>query len=212
MVLILKVFKHIDILCSRIRCVIEQIVGLAQYSSLFKVSSGLMRPKSEDLELDDEIEVNIVPNNTLQKESSSIEIKPAIEVEPLTKAKTILDIVKEENEEASVRSLKQNFQTDEFVKSNSDQNNNENEYEQSTDNLQRSFFVPDQNDTDKLFESQIDKIESNNKKLIQSVNKLFSTEQRVELDSKNILNTTQSLSRDDLILLSINFYLKICIH
>ena len=39
--------------------------------------------------------------------------------------------------------------------------------------------------------------------LIQSANKLFSTEQRVEADSKLIMNTTQSLSKEDLKLMSI---------
>lgn len=193
-------------MCSRIRCLIEQIIGLAQYNSLLKVSSGLMRPKSEDLELDDEIEVNIVPNITLQKEPSNLnEQSPKLvsapsEIEPLVKAKTILDIVKEEVEESSARSLaKINPETDEFIKSNSEANQS-NEYEQSSDNLQQSFFVAD--NSEKLFENQYDKIETNNKKLIQSVNKLFSTEQRVDADSKSILNTTQSLSKEDLKLLS----------
>lgn len=149
-----------------------------------------MRPKTEDLELDDEVEVFINNNKDKPNQPNEIEI--------LSKTKTILDIVQEENEDASVRSLKAS-KVIIAAKMNIDFTENSNN-EQSSDKWQKSFVVADGDD--KLFDKQIYKIESENKKLIQSVNKLFSTEQKVEADSKNILNTSQSLSKEDLKLLS----------
>lgn len=149
-----------------------------------------MRPKTEDLELDDEVEVLINNNNDKLNQTN--------EIETLSKAKTILDIVQEENEDASVRSLKAS-KVNIAAKMNNDFTENSNN-EQSSDKWQKSFVVADGDD--KLFDKQIYKIESDNKKLIQSVNKLFSTEQKVEADSKSILNTSQSLSKEDLKLLS----------
>ena len=79
-------------------------MALAQYQGLLKSSTNLMRPKSEDLEIDDEIEWNSAKGTN----SNSETILPVTteEIEPLTKAKTTLDIVKEEIEDGSIRSLK----------------------------------------------------------------------------------------------------------
>jgi hypothetical protein len=42
------IFSHIDSFCARVRNVLEQIVGLAQFQSLYKQASLLPRPKRDD--------------------------------------------------------------------------------------------------------------------------------------------------------------------
>jgi hypothetical protein len=167
-----------------------------------------MRPKTEDLDIDDDLEMN--PASQKEKEASSIEfeIPTAPVVEISFRNKSALEILKEENEETSMKSSKQTVKaSQESVKKNNDSLNKSNSdltngYE-SNENLLNSFFVNENTEvTDKIFEKQIDTIASANKKLIQSANKLFSTEQRVEADSKSIMNITQSLSIDDIKLMS----------
>ena len=176
-------------------------MALAQYQGLLKSSTNLMRPKSEDLEIDDEIEWNSAKGTN----SNSETIIPVTteEIEPLTKA--TLDIVKEEIEDGSIRSLKPKIskESTKLFNENSENESTINEniyYDQTIDSMKTSFFPLDTDTTDKMFEK---KIQESNKNLIQSANKLFSTEQRVEADSKLIMNTTQSLSKEDLKLMSI---------
>jgi hypothetical protein len=166
------------------------MMALAQYQGLLKSSTNLMRPKSEDLEIDDEIEWNSAKGTN----SNSETIIPVAteEIEPLTKAKTTLDIVKEEIEDGSIRSLKPKISKESTKYENI-------YYDQTIDSMKTSFFPVDTDAVDKMFEK---KIQESNKNLIQSANKLFSTEQRVEADSKLIMNTTQSLSKEDIKLMS----------
>jgi hypothetical protein len=177
------------------------MMALAQYQGLLKSSTNLMRPKSEDLEIDDEIEWNSAKGTN----SNSETIIPVTteEIEPLTKA--TLDIVKEEIEDGSIRSLKPKIskESTKLFNENSENESTINEniyYDQTIDSMKTSFFPLDTDTADKMFEK---KIQESNKNLIQSANKLFSTEQRVEADSKLIMNTTQSLSKEDLKLMSI---------
>lgn len=178
------------------------MMALAQYQGLLKSSTNLMRPKSEDLEIDDEIEWNSAKGTN----SNSETIIPVAteEIEPLTKAKTTLDIVKEEIEDGSIRSLKPKIskESTKLYSENSENESTINEniyYDQTIDSIKTSFFPVDTDAVDKMFEK---KIQESNKNLIQSANKLFSTEQRVEADSKLIMNTTQSLSKEDIKLMS----------
>jgi hypothetical protein len=47
------IFGHMDTFCERIRCVLEEIISLAQFQLLFKASPALARPKREDLRYKD---------------------------------------------------------------------------------------------------------------------------------------------------------------
>lgn len=43
------IFGHLDTFCNRIKCVCDQIISLAQFQALYRVSFSLSRPKREDL-------------------------------------------------------------------------------------------------------------------------------------------------------------------
>ena len=193
------IFGHIDIFCDRVQCVIDQIVSLSQFQLLFKASTGLPRPKKEDLgieDFDEEVETNIQEDDDDQDSENETYGEPNLlkldDNEAFGTNKANLDILVEENEESSVLNssltprksilkkngtslgVKQNARKNGELASNHEDGGSEMDYEES----------------------------DMNKKLIKSAELLFKTEQKTEADSKTILKKAQTLSRDDIKLMS----------
>ena len=173
------IFEHIDTFSKRVRCLIEQITTMSQFQILLKNSSGLARPKKEDLGItDDEEKLNTVNNQSNQDTCDDDKKELVTDSSDLFSAsKAILDIVLEENEE-------HNF----FLNG------------QSHHDIQNS--VEDVNGLEESAKTSNAYVANSNKKLIESAQKLFTTETRTEQDCKNLLKKAQTLSDEDIRLMS----------
>ena len=188
------IFSHVDTFCNRIKCVIDQMVSLSQFISLYKTSSGLSRPKREDLRPSDTNDKNYEEFSDEEDEleggnSEFMSNENLNEYADLfTSNKAILEILVEENEESSTQSMYK----DQRLKGSA---HNKKADEDNTSNLDSHLIDNDdkQDDTRPL---------SSNTKMTKLTEKLFNTEQNVDTDTTNILKRAQTLSKEDLKLMS----------
>lgn len=188
------IFGHLDMFCQRIRCLIDQMISLSQFQLLSKLSSNLSRPKKEDLRLTDErgIQYDSESDEDFDEE---FEVKEKSEVVlkdlDLTElSKPSLAVLVEENEE---RKLSKNS-----LKKNDEKNGL-----QLEDNLSTSDLG-----SDECMQEET-RCESPTKSLINTAERLFKTEKEVDAELKIILKKAQTLSKDDIKLMSIVHFFKI---
>jgi len=194
------IFEHIDQFCLRVSAVIEQIKSLKQFQDLLKVSKGLKRPKKEDLGIaeEDEVTVQLTRSNQQQIEaelSDVDEVKSRENTDLFSASRAILETLVEESEEVAEEQLghkkvKKNY----FI-----------EGREGTDlNREKSFDMRGQYESEnKRLEKQV---ANSNRVMLESAQKLFSTEKRTEFETKNLLKTaTQHLSSEDVRLMQ-KFY------
>ncbi len=188
------IFEHIDQFCLRVSAVIEQIKSLKQFQDLLKVSKGLKRPKKEDLGIaeEDEVTVQLTRSNQQQIEadlSNVDEVKSRENTDLFSASRAILETLVEESEEV-VEEVKRNC----FIEGR----------EGADLDREKSF------DMRGLYEGEnkrLDKqVANSNRVMLESAQKLFSTEKRTEFETKNLLKTaTQQLSSEDVRLMQ-KFY------
>lgn len=191
------IFGHLDLFCNRIKCVIDQITSLAQFQILYKTSSSLPRPKREDLRTakddrgyndnsdSDEDDFEHEDNEDLTDNSEIIYKDTKNEARSSNRS---LGILIEENEDNhGHHKPKETKKTD---------NKYEIEMNMSTSDLGSDDYY--QQEEEKIEERPL----SPNKRMIKATEKLFKTEQNVDIDSKNILRKAQTLSREDIKLMS----------
>ena len=178
------IFAHMDTFCNRVKCVIDQIVSLAQFQLLFKTSSGLTRPKKEDLGIEDLEEEAEIQEDEADEEEDETEINSEInrlkldDIETYAGNKAILDILVEENEENSILNQSLTPHKSILKKNDTKADKTSNEFEEGANS---DFEEHDLN-----------------KKLIKSAEALFKMEQKTEAESKAILKKAQTLSKDDI--------------
>lgn len=185
------IFSHLDIFCQRIRYLIDQMISLSQFQHLFKSSSNLSRPKKEDLKRTDERGIQYDSESDEDffeefevKEKSEVILKD-LDLEE-NSSKPSLAVLPEENEE------KKNFRNP--LKKNDKKIDIKSDDNSSTSDLGLDEYL--QEDT---------RSQSPTKSLLNNAEKLFNTEKNVEAESKKILKKAQTLSKDDIKLMSIFF-------
>lgn len=189
------IFGHLDMFCQRIRYLIDQMISLSQFQLLYKSSSNLSRPKREDLRLTDERGVQY-DSESDEDFIEEFEVKDKSEVilKDLDLAdyssKPSLAVLLEENEEAKLK--KSSFKkTNEKIEFKSEAN-------LSTSDLGSDEYLQDDTRIESRSESPI-------KSFLKAAEKLFNTEKNIEADSKRILKKAQTLSKEDIKLMSMNF-------
>ncbi len=194
------IFDNIDQFCLRVSAVIEQIKSLKQFQGILKLSKGLKRPKKEDLGIveDDEVTVQLMRGNQQPIETdlgNMDEIRSRENTDLFSASRAILETLVEESEEVPEDSsqhkrVKNNY----FI-----------EGRESTElDREKSF------DMRGLYENENIRLEkqvaNTNRVMLESAQKLFSTEKRTEFETKKLLKTaTQQFSNDDVKLMQ-KFY------
>jgi hypothetical protein len=229
------IFGHLDTFCNRIKCLIDQFTSLAQFQSLFRISSTLSRPKREDLNSirlsrkdlgdekgledeeedengdgdeneDDDLEETSGESRGVNKAAAG-NTSSFYNMEDLSKTVS-LGILLEENEETiqSRQSLTKNGTKTTKTK-DSDLKNENYTTSQINENVSSDsdFDENEQFDDDQQQQQSTEQSEdATTKKSPRNPNPniLFKLESNIESDSKNILKKAQTLSKEDLILMS----------
>lgn len=222
------IFYHLDMFCNRIKCVSDQMVSLAQFQSLYRTSSSLSRPKREDL---NSVRINRkdqqdspYDNDDDDNETEVVAELDAINNEPNASANANLDvdtnkalgILMEESEYENrngeyliqSESKNQKLEGDEILglqkikETNEDQNKNvssDSDFDENED-LDRE----QNDDVDINVGESKNRLQNNSVEGSVGLNteKLFKLEKNIEHDSKKILQKAQTLSREDLKLMS----------
>jgi hypothetical protein len=182
------IFNHIDTFCNRIRCIIDQIVSMAQIKCLKDHSKELSRPKKEDFILNEEnddenenkIELDLNQNEIQEQTHKKIE-----EIFTETVAATNKDETKEQPvKRPSVRPSRNNFQKtiSKIEEATNDDDEDEDFYSDESDESVNKYSLYNNNNND----------------LVKQAGKLFSTEQTIEKDHKEILKKMHVLSQSDI--------------
>lgn len=234
------IFGHLDTFCNRIKCLLDQFTSLAQFQSLYKMSSTLSRPKREDLnsiklnkrgaagggaaaDYDDDEDDDDVDSGNSERAASDARYRTTPNDKDLFNNidntdelnKTVsLGILIEENEE--IQSSQSLDKPDDRQKKRKELNSNgevkiqqlnddvssdsdfdENEIVDTEDDLAPKLTQPQQQQQKPDREANV--------KVNLNPQTLFNMEKNVEYDSKMILRKAQTLSKDDLVLMS-NFF------
>lgn len=187
------IFENVDTFCNRINSIIEQIRSLSQFKNLFKVSSSLKRPKKEELMGDSIEDEEPISNSYKNKEKQTLD-SLTNEEEPITRenslfsaSKAILDTLVEESETTTTPDKKDSY----FLT----QRKESKELQTSSDSKEIAAKISSKYETHnkKLDES----VANSNRLLLESADKLFSTERKTENETKHLIKRTQTLSSDD---------------
>lgn len=241
------IFGHLDTFCNRIKCVCDQIISLAQFQALYRVSFSLSRPKREDLssvrmhggkdasssmasspndeeDNEDDIKSARVRESASASSRSRAPIAAAnsnnlppppiiIEEDMSNKMAQVqsLGTLVEENESEmafsrlSVSMSNKRTHTSEGGSSKvkmplaKDKSNEENVSSDSDFDENEDFEEEEQQMNELIEESDQINVEGN---VGINADKLFKMENNIESDSKKIMRKAQSLSKEDLKLMS----------
>lgn len=186
------IFEHIDSFCQRVNDVIDHIRTLKDYQGLLKSSMGLKRPKKEDVGISDDDELSQNSGQTAAYNKSQQlddSLTPAVysseNTELFSASKVILDTLVEESEETLQNEAKKNYFLDQGQ-----------EPEKTALNQEKTFDMKGSYEPEN---KRLDKdVANSNRKMLESTQKLFTTEKKTEHETKNLLKTaTQHLSKED---------------
>jgi len=164
------IFGHMDQFCNRIRCVLEEIISLAQFQLLFKASPALARPKREDLRYKD-FQIARQRRRNSQKSTSSGDMNAEMNEN-------------DENDDDSEEGDEENEDDDELEGENKEDESNKEQGEE--ENNDESFENKDE--ADGFIEKSSEHIDSSKTK-----NQLTSLREEEEEDKqrKSLLSTSK---------------------
>lgn len=219
------IFQHIDNFCARAKYVIEEMVTLAQFNVLAKTSIGLSRPKREDLGLDDNNgDVDFDVDNNLN-ESGELDDNDTDNDndDDLNDAETYNEKKNNKFEDDSVIASAKNPNMDTVLEEDTDNFSREatpviqqqsrstkREKSKKTDNSNSDDEIPNNLNENLAITAEAEAEEKTNRLSNTNMNpyrneeaeNLFKTEKRVDEDGKRILKKAQTLSKEDLRLMS----------
>jgi hypothetical protein len=204
------IFNHLDEFCKRLKLIIDEIQTLAQFDYLYKTSTGLSRPKKDDLGYDlyedEELELNVADvrdTNDQDLIEEHITREMGVVIEKLTPESTEnsmappqqrkMDTLVEESEEFSSSSVQVIAHEQLRTKEAND------EEVKALRRKQKSAEIRKRQEAE--LKQQLQRTE---KFQNPEAERLFKEEQRIEADTKIIIDKAQSLSKEDIKLMSLS--------
>ena len=206
------IFSHIDAFCTRAKNMIDQMTILSQYQNLAKTTLGLSRPKREDLGFGDNDEEN---ENNDEGENTSEELNDS--EDDLNDAESFNEIHADSvlgyfSKNAKNMDPVLEEEAEEFSRENSsvkfDLSAKKQPRKSSTKAVKKQINESDLNltktSTDKTKTTTTQDNETTTSEYRnEAAEELFKTENRIEEDTQRILKKSQTLSKEDLRVLSI---------
>lgn len=175
------IFNHLDTFCSRIKAIMDEIVTLAQFRQLQKASTGLARPKREDF------------GQTLDEDAEDYDSKSENG-----------DSSDDEVEDISFDDMGKISKKNSTNQDDDDNDQMDPLYEESEKDIDTKPLVEDvfeKSISHKTDSNPIDEVE-NKIKIGETAQKLFATEKNVDTDIKKIMKKAQTLSKEDVKIMS----------
>jgi hypothetical protein len=204
------IFSHIDAFCTRAKNMIDQMTILTQYQNLAKTTLGLSRPKREDLGFGDNDEDN---ENKDEDDNTSEDLDDS--EDDLNDAESFNEI----HADSVLGYFSKNTKNmdplleedgEEFSRENSsvkfDLSAKKQPRKSSTKNVKKQINESDLNltktSTDKTKTTTTTQDNEASEYRNEAAEELFKTENRIEEDTQRILKKSQTLSKEDLRVLS----------
>ena len=197
------IFNHMDMFCDRVKAILDEMQTLAQLQVLCKTTMGLSKPKKDDLGLDDDDDdddddfnenddgighdvVSSEDENKIAERNFYI----GDDEEHLSPTKNRnMDPLMEEDSELSLKSSGKKSAKN-ISKS------------KSSSKISDNYNIKSADLKNETSESKDNKIEEHVLETENSIEKLFRLEREVDEDSKKILQMAQTLSKEDLRIMS----------